>query len=164
LRILAIDLGFNNVGYSLFEDDLLIDYGCIQRKKKKKGEAVTRVDFEAALFISRALSILIDNCDLVLFEMPLGSQSSRASRLLGMATGIMAGLVKDLKYDYVMPMELKKCLCLSDQRDISERMISMYGLIVAKKSELEHIADSMAVYYTWKNRKVGSYGIVSRLQ
>ena len=98
------------------------------------------------------------------WEIPVGSKSSRANRLLGMTTGIVAATVSDIEIHHpdvffshtVMPSAVKKKAGNkknTSKEEIMDKVITKYGTLkngkykIGKlsfgKGKFEHVADSI---------------------
>lgn len=86
------------------------------------------------------------------FEVPMGSKSARANRLLGMATGVLGtcGTIlasEELATIYeIKPSEVKNKV---GKRDASKediiKYVAKFGKFDYPKSKMEHIADSIVI-------------------
>lgn len=186
MKVIGLDIAFSNIGVSLFEDNgskiKFIDGTVIVNVKKKfvnkKKMSQAENDVMRILHIQNKLDEFIKKNNLkgskvfCACEYPHGgSKSSRASRTMGIATGIMAtylncnGFIQEI----VKPSDSKKSL--TGDKNASKKKMMKYirnkklidkvpDNIKNKKGLFEHFADSIgAVLHVRKNSNLYKYMI-----
>lgn len=115
--ILAGDIGYNNYGCSIIDDQgQVVDVGTIvTRKTKKKLLRVADDDVQRITHITAKLSALVKRYNIlgVVAELPpSNSQSALAARALATAVAITVALFTELKIpvEWATPEEVKKAL------------------------------------------------------
>jgi len=171
--LMAIDPAFANTGWVLAEKGTIFKSGIIITKPStRKTHSKTFVDAERAQKITKDLLDVIEEYEVqgIVSEIPAGSQSARAAKLLGTSVGLMIGLCTTarLPIDWYMEGSVKEALCGrrdANKRDMIEAAVDFVG---GKKKEkqtnagtrrdyficgewwpygkAEHIADAIGVY------------------
>lgn len=111
--------------------------------------------------IDQAVTIAEPEALIWAFEIPIGSQSARAARLLGMATGVIAGTIQEIKRYYmeygvgsiqirtVKPSEVKAKVGnkKATKHDIMKYVNDNHNNIGASypNYKFEHIADAIVI-------------------
>lgn len=176
--ILGTDCSFRNLGWCICEVKRkngtklsIVDKGIehINSKVIKKQNKSLK-DLKDCLLLADKLSEVIDkpynipsSVELIwAFEIPVGSQSARAARLLGMTTGIIAGAITELKkyreefsptikltVRIVKPSEVKNKVGnrKATKHDIMNYINKKYNNIGSDypNSKFEHIADAIVI-------------------
>ena len=160
-KVLGVDIGFRSTGLALFDTDgdtpLLMKTECIQPKKDKdrKKKYVAIADMEHLVKMVRGLEIFIDGWRVkdIVVELPTGgARSSRAVRLMGMASAMIATIVvlKGLNVKWLTPKQIKQAACGKDSAEKDEIMAEMGKLYPSintiPKCRREHIADAIACF------------------
>ncbi len=165
--IVAIDPAFRNLGWvkaSIRNIDgqlkvVVVASGLFQTKagsSKKKRKSSD--DFHSAKQIASYLRVITSDCDLVISEIPSGSQSARASWTLGVALGTLATITKPIVE--ISPSMTK--VALTGQKSASKREMidaayklhpealwsykKLHGKMVLTNKN-EHMADAIGVLY-----------------
>jgi len=150
MRGLALDPAFRNIGIVEFNlvDGIPIPYNLdIIQTKKGKGK-VGLDDLRASRKIHKGLQNFIQDKDIIIAELPTGSQSSRAAMASGVIIGILAGLEN---LTTVSPNQVKNIVGKNATKDeIIEWGMRKYPELnwPKTKAKQEHIADSLAVMET----------------
>lgn len=158
-KVLALDPAFNNIGYAVFEYGIFTQLGVIN-PIKVESKSVTRSDYAKAMDIASKLRDLIAtiNPGTVVFEIPMGSRSARANRLLGMVTGILSAVISEagIRQEIVTPREVKMLFGNNDttKQDIIDWAYTISPLVdTVKKAMREHASDAMAACFVYLNMK-----------
>ena len=154
MYILGIDQGIANLGYSIFNDEELITYGCINTSSN---------DILAHRFYSLYLQIKdiilkynpeIICCEKLFYTSPkMGNRNKSASIIYtNMITGVLACLAGEFEIELRMfvPSKVKKAVCdngKATKDDVINKIVSTYG-IDSKKTKYEHVCDSIAIAHT----------------
>jgi Holliday junction resolvasome RuvABC endonuclease subunit len=124
-KILGIDMAFRNVGLVVAELDeghalgfKPVHVECMRTKsegKKRRFTYKAEEDMFACQQIGRKIESLIWEHEVaaVAAEIPTGSQSARAAKLLGLSTGIISTIAiyeKEVMFDWVFPNDWHKHL------------------------------------------------------
>lgn len=156
---LFLDPAFTHTGWIVIDikDNSFVDCGCISTEKqsKKKRIRVSDDDIRRCKKIAGGIIEIINSYKpkAIALEAPSGgSLSSRSSRCLGMATGIVATLeaYTEIPFLYVTPNDVKVALC-GKKRASKEDMMSKAGTIYPEikeliKGDMEHVADAIGVF------------------
>lgn len=139
--------------------------------KVEKNTAKSIKDLNDSILLATKLSLVLKQAlttattfgyDLIwTFEIPIGSQSARAARLLGMSTGVLSSAISELKrynsefycrpitVKVVKPSELKAHVGnkKATKKDIMSYVNKKYKNIQADypENKFEHIADSIVM-------------------
>ena len=161
MKVLAIDPAFNSIGWVFMVDGELISRGCLHPPKPNAKAGKMEDDFRRAAALCRELNFTVRfyNPDKVCLELPGGCKSSRAARMLGMATALVAAVTNEAQSDthLVSPFAVKRHTGLSSKADIIKWALARQPKLfdgVLKRSDNEHIADAYAVYEVWRDRAV----------
>ena len=164
--ILAIDAGFESMGWALVQPDgaKVIDAGIVRTKRsiKKKGVRVADDDAERCQILARGLSLLIrgNNVSGVICEMPsAGAQGARANRCMGMSTAIVASVVECTARpaEWVTPNAVKQVAgnLTATKEQIKAAVLRRWPEIAAmlpdQKTLHEHICDAAAAFMAAEN-------------
>lgn len=159
--ILALDVGFSNTGWVVFDGQTPIDCGVIVTEKNE-GDLPTskyRVTDDNTGRCQRIANGLVDviskyKVEAITAELPTGgSKSSSAATKMAMATAVVATVVELLKvkYFWTTPIGGKKALCGNKSATKDEMMDAARAMFPdfkwpKVKKEFEHIADSVASF------------------
>lgn len=164
-RVIGLDLAFRNVGVVVADHNPdksagldIVHCECIQTKndpKKKARMYVAHVDVLDSQSIYTGLSELVGEYKpgLLVAEMPTGgSKSSRASRTMGIASGILGAFLAEhaeLPSLMVTPDQSKLELCKKKTASKEEMQAGIRKLFPKvswpeAKTRFEHIADATA--------------------
>lgn len=159
MRVLCLDLAYRHIGvcFGVIEQGIFTPekVSIINTPPRKTKKNISGTDFEDCQKISRQIKRAVKGQDLVIFELPGGSQSARAARVLGYTIGIMSTLPK---VKHVSPTEVKKVVKSRATKDeiirwVLQRHPNLEGWDKIKNSEKEHVADAVAVGHAWVNKK-----------
>lgn len=150
LDILGLDPSLSNWGichmtYSPFSSLKLIDTDIIRTKPSKEKKPKNIDDLDRARTLSKRLRELISYVDVVVAELPFGSQSSRAMASYGICLGVLAGV--DIPVISVTPFEVKKIV--GNRETKKEEIIAWVNstylnvFINKPKNQTEHMADAI---------------------
>lgn len=154
--ILTLDIAFASMGWAVMDGGKVVDCGTIKTEKSKVKTA--RVSDDRAwrcAQIAQALNKIIDENEVnaVIGEMPSGSQNAVACNMLGLAMGVVVGVVesKRLPAEWIAPTDSKKA-AVGKRAASKEEMMDWcrkehpYFEFPKVKSVFEHIADAVAAY------------------
>ena len=156
--ILALDAGFRNTGYAVFERDQPTVFGTITTSvdKKSKTKSISRQNIESLQHIGGQLARLIDlyAVELVVFEAPHGgSQSANAARAMAYATAVVVTVscVLNVPCIQITPTQVKKLIRPKGEVTKDEVMDYIRGYysdveFPKYKKYFEHIADACGAY------------------
>lgn len=157
--VLAIDVGFRSTGLALFDVTKtgleLVHVACVSPKKKKKtkDDYVSVMDVNQVMEMAKGVGSFISEKYIrrIVVELPSGgAKSSRAVRLMGMASAMIATLVPlmALQVEWYTPREIKEAAVDKPSAEKDEIMDAMGKLFPVIKSipkvRREHIADACA--------------------
>lgn len=170
MRILGIDPSLSNFGivtgtlnhsHDFVPDDMTL----VESKPDNKNKKVVRKnsdDLHRAQTLTNGLKPYVEQADIVMVEVPVGSQSARSMASYGICIGILSGIEKPMIQ--VTPTEVKliatnsKTASKSDMIDWASnlhpqlpwltRTVKGQTTLVAKN---EHLADALAVVYAGMN-------------
>jgi Holliday junction resolvasome RuvABC endonuclease subunit len=142
-------------GINVLETQLVNPELFTKKEIKRKGFD----DLRRASVISCELRKMESNCDIVIAEIPIGSQSARAMANYGIMIGILSGCEKPIVS--VSPSEVKKAVTgnnFADKKEIIDWAIKAHpeeNWIVKKKKDgtkvflatNEHLSDALAAIY-----------------
>lgn len=154
--ILALDIAFKNLGWSVFRNGELIDYGTIQTNKSKiKNLKVSDDRATRGNLMATTLNEIIKKHNIrgIVGEMPSGSQNAVASNLLGWASGIVVGVaaVHGIPCEWISQGDSKKA-AVGVRAATKETMMDwarqQYPFVEfpTAANQFEHVADSLAAY------------------
>ena len=161
---LCLDLGIRNTGWSVFRDGYLIDFGVWKTLPVKEvdGQISIQAAKDAFVIACGMKMAFYDYPEInrVIAELPGGSKSAKAAALMKMATGLAIGMctAHDIMIDWISPRNVKQ-YALGDPHATKKKIIMwarrkheawLPKPFPKSAGEMEHIADSMAVYYAYK--------------
>ena len=167
-NFLALDVGFRSTGMALFTSScdmlLLIKTECVKLKRMKDEDEkyASVVDVEYVMQMAESISKFIDAYGVkdIVVELPHGgAKSSRAARLMGMASAMIATIVvlKNLNVQWFTPKDVKEAATgksKAEKDEIMDAIGKLYPEINSiKKTRREHIADAIAVGLALKKGK-----------
>ena len=149
MRILGIDPSLNNFGIALGtikKGKLSINHiNLCQTRKNEFSKIVGIDDVLRANKIINFVSPYLNKVDVVIAEIPTGSQSARSARTSGICLGIL-GMINDL-YS-VSPNDVKKIVGKNDKKEIIKWATLLHPLLQwTGQNKDEHCADAIAVIY-----------------
>lgn len=167
IKVLGIDMAFENMGLVFAEVDVMtcevVSVTGLKLVKTQKGKDSKQVrkssdDLRRARELHQAIVEASRGVGLAMAEVPGGSQSARAAKTLGIATGVLASVQCPLIE--VSPDEVKlasvgsKTASKEDMRQWAHEKFPSAGWITRKlKGEFvptndnEHLADALAAIY-----------------
>lgn len=178
---IGIDPAFENIGLSSLDLDFNITSVNHIRTEAKKG-LKTNSDYERAIDIFKGIEDYIEkeiNSNpekeiTIVSELPQGSRSARANRLLGITSGVLASLeasiskkYKNTKWIKVSPSKIKKLLGKDTSKNsVISNVVKRYGINLTSqkkpkyivkgkkynKGQFEHIADSILAILTQEKK------------
>jgi Holliday junction resolvasome RuvABC endonuclease subunit len=157
--LLALDPGYTNTGWVLFEDGEIIDSGCIKTEKtKRKGSLVSHDHAARCSLIAKKLAEIIREHDVqgIVGELPSsGGKSSRAVAGMARAGAIPAcvAAIFSIPCEWCTPFELKKHMTgngNAGKGSIQAEVLKRYPSARngKGKGDFEHIADAIGAYET----------------
>jgi len=161
---LSLDLGIRNTGWSLFRDEMLLDFGVWKTKPVKAiaGQISEQAAFDAFVIACGMKMAFYDYPEInrVIAELPGGSKSAKAAALMKMATGLAIGMctAHDIMIDWISPRSVKQ-YAMGDPQATKKKIMAWARKkleawapkpLPITAGEFEHIADSIAVYYAYK--------------
>lgn len=145
MRVAGIDISLRNIGVCKFDlrpdgrfapFELTLIQPPSADKRTQKQVRKNSDDLRRARFLHNGLTAAIEDCGLVIVEMPVGSQSARAMSSYGICVGILASI--DKPFIEVTPQEVK---------------LAGHGTKNATKAEMIRWAHSLYPQLNWKTRK-----------
>ena len=165
--ILALDVGFSNTGWTVWQGDLPIKCGVLKTEKQAKKRQVRKADDNAlrAAIMARGLVEIMEanNVSAVVGELPSGgAQSATAMRDMAIATAVVSAVleIKSMPSEWTTPNDVKMALCgtkTASKKDMMAAATRLYGRSVAfpkAESTFEHIADSIGAYLALRSRNL----------
>lgn len=155
MNILGLDPSLNNFGIAkgILTDTLSITYtDVIQHKIKKDKTKQNSRDINAALHIFKHLYPLLKDIDVIIVEVPIGSQSSRAMVSYGVCIALI-GVISyfNPKVIQVSPFDVKKLVGsrTASKEDVIQWVQSNHPTLNLPKAigKAEHIADAIAAIH-----------------
>ena len=155
--ILALDNAFASMGWAVLDKGKVIDCGTIKTEKTKIKQ--TRVSDDRAWragIIAKELNGIIadNNVDAVVGESPSGSQNAVANNLLGMAVGVVVGVIEtnNLPVAWISPTDSKKAATgrrTAKKEEVMKwcREKHPYYEFPKYKNVFEHVADAIMAYH-----------------
>lgn len=144
----SFDPSLTGWGYAVFHNDMLVDYGIVSTKKGKGRVAFDLVN--RAFYIVDRLLPIIQSSDVIVSELPHGSQSSAAAVMIGMVIGISTALSRAsakpiyfyLQRDWSIFIHGKH---ISDKNETVKKILQLYE-IKGSKRKVEAVADAVSVF------------------
>lgn len=155
-RILSLDPSLRAYGWAIIEEDILA-CGCIETESFKD-ELTSLSDNKRIDILANELKRIIETWkpELIIFENPVGSKSSRANQALAYAKAITIGaaIFSGIAYEPIRAKSVKKALTGNsdaDKETILELVTKMYpsfATLTTKWSKARKLAasDAAAVY------------------
>ena len=161
--LLSLDIGFRFTGWSVFNKNMIIAYGCITTKKSKLKSARTADDdARCCAEIANQLTVIIKEYKVkaVIGEMPHGgAQSARPNRTMALASGVTSAVaaVLNLPVSWTTPLQVKLAATgrnKADKEDVIKGIkekFKYFKFEYSDETEFEHIADSIGAYLALKS-------------
>lgn len=154
MRILGIDQGIANMGYSILEDDKLITYGCINTTSKDFLEERFFVIYSRLKKIIEEYKPEIICCEKLFYTSPKEGNRNKSASIIytNMITGVLAALCGEFSIELRMfvPSKVKKAVCnngKAEKDDMITKIKSLYP-VESDKTKYEHVCDSIAIAFT----------------
>lgn len=159
MKILGLDVSYNNWGYSIaeYQDKLIIkDTGVFTNKTKKdKKQRQNIIDYNRAKELYKYFLPLVSKVDVICVELPTGSKSSRAMVSYALCCSVMACLSHtNNNVVVVTPMQVKRIVGSStaSKSDVISWVKQRHDYLdLSVKCRAEHIADSIVAIYAGLN-------------
>lgn len=162
LNILGFDPSLRNWGvvqaqYDLLTHDIIIKNGYVIQHKPKKDRHIKQntLDLQTANYIKSHLT----NADIVIAEVPHGSQSSRAMVSYGVCIGVLGSLYDDLVQvsanDVKRIVEPNTAIKAVSKEQVIDWVINKHPEILSwlpKTRIKEHICDAIVALYAGINK------------
>ena len=170
---LALDLGFSNTGYSIWEGVKPVYCGvCVTQKIKSSKLRVTEQNFSRSQILASALMQLIKNRGIThcIVEAPTsGAKSANALAHMMLAVATLASVlaIAEVPYTLVTPIAVKKVT--GDGTASKNKVIDFVRArypelgIPKAKYKAEHICDSVCAFLAGQE-KTKKKGDISQLQ
>jgi len=154
--LLALDVAFANMGWSVLEGGKIAAFGTIRTEKDKR--KTTRVSDDRAAraaYLACELDIVIKTSNVkgIIAELPSGSQNAVAASLMAYASGVVVGVAaaNNLPCEWISEGDSKKAAIgkrSATKEEMMEWARAAYpGVEFPKaKCHFEHVADSLAAY------------------
>lgn len=163
MNVLTNDPSFTAWGWAIVDEaDLVIDSGCIKTAPESKKKRIRKSDdrINRAEWIIDALYNLIDEykVELILTELPHGSQNAQAAIMIGMVAGIITTIAKsrDIPIEYYSEADSKKAVLgkrAATKEDMIEAIDKLYDVDWTKIKYIdEAVADALAIHYVAKHQ------------
>lgn len=154
MRILGIDQGIANLGYSILEEDKLITYGCINTNSKDIIEDRFFIIYDRLKSIIENYHPSIICCEKLFYTSPQKGNRNKSASIIytNMITGVLSVLAGQFNIELRMfvPSKVKKALCdngKAQKDEIITKIKSLYE-VETDKTKYEHVCDSIAIAYT----------------
>lgn len=155
MRILGIDQGIANMGYSILEDDKLITYGCINTTSKDFLEERFFVIYSRLKKIIEEYKPEVVCCEKLFYTSPKEGNRNKSASIIytNMITGVLAALCGEFNIELRMfvPSRVKKAVCdngKAEKDDMIAKIKSLYP-VESEKTKYEHVCDSIAIAFTY---------------
>lgn len=157
MKYLCLDPSLRAFGWAVIEDDDFIDGGCIVTKSDK-GKSITQSDLDSLTIITNELQLVINKfkCDVVYFEIPIGSKSNRASQALNSVKGVVIAtcILSKIKFFPVSAKKVKNQLTNDNnasKEDILKKVSQNFKSFDKKtkdlpKFKLYAVSDAAAIF------------------
>lgn len=154
MRILGIDQGIANMGYSILEDDKLITYGCINTTSKDFIEQRFFIIYSKLKTIIEEYKPQVICCEKLFYTSPKEGNRNKSASIIytNMITGVLAALCGEFNIELRMfvPSKVKKAVCdngKAEKEEMISKIKSLYP-VESEKTKYEHVCDSIAIAFT----------------
>lgn len=174
VKVLAADIGFTATGMVVFElqpgkaDVFHTACAHTSPEHKKRGIYVAHDDVRrTAQMVREIMRVYADNsCKGLICELPAaGAQNAKASRGMGIATGMIATMVEFMRCpaEWITPQESRKAaigVCAAPKGEEIKKLVmaameKRYPVLTGMKAkDKEHIADALATFEAAKDRQM----------
>lgn len=161
LTILTNDPSITAWGWAVIRNGKVIDTGCIKTSSEQKARRIRKGDDRVRRVseINRALLLLINKyrVNLLISELPHGSQSASAAVMIGICTGVVQTLADTLclPIEWYSEGDAKKAVVNKRSASKSEMIKAISELYKVPWTGIgykdEAIADALAVYRVAEN-------------
>jgi Holliday junction resolvasome RuvABC endonuclease subunit len=157
MSLLCLDIAFASMGWAVMEKGKVLKCGTIKTEKTKNKQTRVSDDraWRAAILSKELNEIIVDNnVGAVVGELPSGSQNAIAANLLGMAMGVVVGVIESngLPVEWISPTDSKKYA--TGKRSASKEEVMQwcrdkhpYFDFPKFKNVFEHVADAIMAYH-----------------
>lgn len=159
MKILGFDPSLRNWGIAITSYDPIADTLTVHKvdviktktiKDKKQSKAV--LDLQRAQTLIEGLLPYLDDVELIVIELPLGSQTASAMKSYGMCLGITACLTTlGIPFIYKTPFDLKRVIGKREttKEEIIDWVNQRHPNVLSKyKTSAEHQADAVLAIYS----------------
>lgn len=167
MALLACDVGFRSLGWTVIENKKIIACGAIvTEKSSKKSTRVSDDYYMRSCKLAADLKEIVEKYDIkgIVGELPSGgAQSAKAAVMMNMATAIVASVatILNLPCDWCTPTETKVAVCgyrSATKDEMMDMVRAKYPeaghLFPEAKTYFEHIADAIGAYMALRNGNV----------
>ena len=154
MRIMGIDQGIANMGYSILDDKALVAYGYISTNNKET------IEQRLYSIYSRVEELILEYnpeiicCEKLFYTAPSGESRNKSASIIytNMITGVLTCLAGKYGIEFRMfvPSMVKKAICnngVAKKEEVIAKIKSMYS-VQTLKSKAEHVCDSISIAYT----------------
>lgn len=166
MKILANDPSFTAWGWAVIdtEKDKIVEVGCIKTAPEHKKRRIRAGDDKVrrTTEIAQAILAILDKHDieLILSELPHGSQNANAAVMMGVVMGVLVGISESshIAIEYYSEQDAKKALLgrKSATKDATVKAIEqLYNVPWSWKGVKYHdeaVADAIAIYHVAKGQ------------
>lgn len=163
MKIIGFDPSLRNWGYCLayYDKDshkLSISTGKVIKTVKSQDKTTQNIkDFKTASELFTALFTLVnqEKPDLIIAELPTGSQSSRAMVSYAMCIALLASITKQIPLNIVKPSQIKRTVGnhKASKQEVIDWVFTHYPyctwLNQLPKNQQEHICDAIVATHTY---------------
>jgi Holliday junction resolvasome RuvABC endonuclease subunit len=160
--ILALDIGLANTGWSVFDGEKLVEVGVIKTVKDKKRKVADDIAHRC-MYMAKELRKLIYNYDVgwVIAELPnSGAKSAQALKSMVACSAVTATVIvmTNVRFMWATPIDVKKAVTghkSAEKNEIMKIVTAHYkdfGKFPKYKNKLEHICDSIGVFWALKDK------------
>ena len=158
MKVIAFDPSLSNWGYCIVEYNKqldILDYGVIKTKPNKSKQRQNQKDYERCQYLYTKLLPLVKDVDMIIVELPTGSQSSRAMVSYASCIAITACLSHVCSNIHIItPMQIKRLVGsnTASKDDVIAWVKHKHpNLKLPPKTTAEHICDSIVALYVGLN-------------
>jgi Holliday junction resolvasome RuvABC endonuclease subunit len=156
-RVLACDPSFTAWGWAVLEGHLVVEHGCYrtqpEAKKRRIREGDDRVRRTSELIHFLLETIAKFNIEIIVSELPHGSQNAKAAVMIGIVTGIVVtiGIAAGIPVEWYSENDAKKALfghISASKAEVIRSINELYEVSwTGTKYIDEAVADALAIYY-----------------
>ncbi len=155
--VLTNDPSFTGWGWAVLEKDFICSSGCIKTapEHKKKRIRVSDDRVRRAAEITQELINIIKgyNVQMILSELPHGSQNAQAAVMIGMVTGIIVAIAEclNIPVEFYSEQDAKKAVLgrkAATKEDMVNAISTLYDVNWTDTKYIdEAVADALAIHY-----------------